>query len=209
MGCHSKPSRYRLKHLLPGAVVPALAGLAASAWLAPQAMADPLPAHAAAHSAVAAQPAEVTDVANYASASTGHLLAVAQRATERQAAAAPVAKYTVRPGDSLSTIARHVYHNPAAWPVLYWANHSQIRWANAITAGQVLKVPAKPAKIPTRPVGSARPPLPWPLPRPGSHRPARPTHPRPRPRLATPAGRRAGRSASASSPASLAATLRS
>ena len=151
MGCHSKPSRYRLKHLLPGAVVPALAGLAATACLAPQAMADPLPVHAAAHSAVAAQPAEVTDVASYASASTGHLLAVAQRATERQAASAPVAKYTVRPGDSLSTIARHVYHNPAAWPVLYWANHSQIRWANAITAGQVLKVPAKPAKIPHAP----------------------------------------------------------
>ena len=28
--------------------------------------------------------------------------------------------------------------------MLYWANHSQIRWANVITAGQVLQVPAKP-----------------------------------------------------------------
>ncbi len=151
MGSHSKPSRYRLINLLPAAAVPALAGLAATAFLAPQAMADPLPAHTATQSAAAAQPAEVTDVADYASASTGHLLAVAQRATERQAASAPVAKYTVRSGDTLSTIAGHVYHNPAAWPVLYWANHSQIRWANAITAGQVLKVPAKPAKIPHAP----------------------------------------------------------
>ena len=73
------------------------------------------------------------------------------RVTERQAAFARVAKYTVRSGDSLSTIAGHIYHNPAAWTVLDSASHSQIRWANAITAGQVLKVPAKPAKIPRAP----------------------------------------------------------
>jgi hypothetical protein len=43
--------------------------------------------------------------------------------------------------------------------VLYWANHSQIRWANIIAAGQVLQVPAKPAKIPGAPgqLGPAAP----------------------------------------------------
>ena len=147
MGCHSKPSRYRLKHLLPAAAVPALAGLAAAAFLAPQAMADPLPGHTAAQSA-AVTDADSYKADSYTAGSATHLFAAGQQATGRQAASA---KYTVRSGDSLSTIAGHVYHNPAAWPVLYWANHSQIRWANAITAGQVLKVPAKPAKIPHAP----------------------------------------------------------
>lgn len=62
-----------------------------------------------------------------------------------------VLSYTVRPGDTLSSIAAHLYNDPAAWPVLYWANHRQIRWADDITAGQVLLVPAKPAKIPAAP----------------------------------------------------------
>ena len=63
------------------------------------------------------------------------------------------------------------YHKQNAWPVLYWANHSQIRWANIINAGQVLKVPAEPAKIPSAPgqlgpAASARH-RPLPRPRPG------------------------------------------
>jgi LysM repeat protein len=59
--------------------------------------------------------------------------------------------YTVRSGDSLASIAQRLYHNPDAWPVLYWANHRQIHWANDIETGQVLKVPAKPARIPSPP----------------------------------------------------------
>ena len=59
--------------------------------------------------------------------------------------------YTVRPGDSLSAIAGRLYHNPAAWPVLYWSNHAQVKWANLITAGQVLNVPAQPRHIPAPP----------------------------------------------------------
>ena len=141
MGCHRKQSRNRLKYLLPGAAVPALA---AAACLAPQAMADPLPAHVAAHSAAAAQPTMARDLASYVAVSSA-------QAAGHRAASAQAVKYTVRPGDSLSAIAGRVYHNPDAWPVLYWANHSQIRWANIINAGQVLKVPAKPAKIPNAP----------------------------------------------------------
>jgi len=141
LGCHRKQSRNRLKYLLPGAAVPALA---AAACLAPQAMADPLPAHVAAHSAAAAQPTMARDLASYVAVSSA-------QAAGHRAASAQAVKYTVRPGDSLSAIAGRVYHNPDAWPVLYWANHSQIRWANIINAGQVLKVPAKPAKIPNAP----------------------------------------------------------
>jgi len=59
--------------------------------------------------------------------------------------------YTVRSGDTLAAIAQRFYHNTEAWPVLYWANHRQIHWANEIGVGQVLKVPAKPARIPNPP----------------------------------------------------------
>jgi LysM repeat protein len=133
--------------------------MAAAACLAPQALAEPLPAHTAAQPVAAAQPAAVTDAASYVGVSTAHMLAATRQATENQARSTRAVKYTVRSGDSLSAIAGRVYHNPDAWPVLYWANHSQIRWANVINAGQVLKVPAKPAKIPSAPaqLGPAAP----------------------------------------------------
>ena len=168
MGSHRKQTRNRLKHLLPGAAGTALAGMAAAACLAPQAMAEPLSAHSAAQPAAAAQPASVS----YISDSTAHLLGATRETPEHQARAAQAVKYTVRSGDSLSAIAGRVYHNPDAWPVLYWANHSQIRWANIITAGQVLQVPAKPAKIPGAPgqLGPAPRYRPGPGPGPGPGR---------------------------------------
>ncbi len=156
MGSHRKQSRNRLKYLLPGAAGTALAGMAAAACLAPQALAEPLPAHSAAHPAAAAQPAVVTDAASYMNVSAAHLLAAPRQA---KASSAQAVKYTVRPGDSLSAIAGHFYHKQAAWPVVYWANHSQIKWANDISAGQVLRIPAEPAKIPSAPalLGPAAP----------------------------------------------------
>ena len=80
------------------------------------------------------------------------------RPAAKKTAARP-AKYTVKSGDSLSAIAKRVYHNPAYWPVLYWANHSQIKYANIIEVGQKLTVPAKPAKVPAAPsvLGPAAP----------------------------------------------------
>jgi LysM repeat protein len=59
--------------------------------------------------------------------------------------------YTVRAGDSLSSIAGRYYHNAAAWPVLYWGNRGQVRWADVIKTGQVLRVPAAPARMPAAP----------------------------------------------------------
>ena len=143
MGCHRKPSRIRT-YLLPGAAGTALAGMAATACLAPQAMADPLPAH------TAAQPAAVTDTASYAGLSLADLLSTVKRTAGHKAQAQPVS-YTVRSGDSLSSIAERFYHKPSAWPVLYWANHSKVRWANILSEGQVLRIPAEPAKIPGAP----------------------------------------------------------
>jgi LysM repeat protein len=72
------------------------------------------------------------------------------------------AKYVVRPGDTLASIAQHLYHSADYWTVLYWANHGKIQYANEIQAGQVLAVPAKPAKIPGAPKALAPTPAPAP-----------------------------------------------
>jgi LysM repeat protein len=146
LGAHRKTSRRRLKHLVPAAAVPALAATAAAVCLGPQALADPVSAH------VAAGPAAVADAASYTSLAAEVLPAKANAAgnTARPAQTQAVT-YTVRAGDSLSSIAQRFYHQQSAWPVLYWANHSMVHSANMISTGQVLKVPAKPAKIPGAP----------------------------------------------------------
>jgi LysM repeat protein len=123
--------------------------MAAAVCLAPQALADPAPAHAAAHSATA-EPATVVDAASYAGLSPAELLATVQQAGGHAQATQP-ASYTVRSGDSLSSIAGKVYHKQNAWPVLYYANRNKVHWADLVSTGQVLKVPALPAKIPAAP----------------------------------------------------------
>ena len=120
--------------------MPAVAGVAAAICLAPQALADPASAHAPARSATVAG----------ALMSRDDTLAAVKR-TAHTAGPDRVATYTVRSGDSLSSIARKVYHKQNAWPVLYWANRGKVRWANILGEGQVLKVPAMPAKIPAAP----------------------------------------------------------
>jgi LysM repeat protein len=52
--------------------------------------------------------------------------------------------YTVRPGDTLSGIARRFYGNPADWTWLYHVNESVVRNPNSIYAGEVLKIPSDP-----------------------------------------------------------------
>jgi LysM repeat protein len=123
--------------------------MAAAVCLAPQAQADPAPAHAAAHSATAAT-ATVVDATSYAGLSPAELLAMVQQASGKTQGAQS-ASYTVRSGDSLSSIAGKVYHKQNAWPVLYYANRAKVHWADVVTIGQVLKVPALPAKIPAAP----------------------------------------------------------
>jgi LysM repeat protein len=147
LGCHRKQSRIRIPRRLPAAAaVPAVAGVAAAFCMSPQALADPSAAHAAASHAV------VTDAAIQADASSAQLLsAIKHQAAQNKAGSAQVSSYTVRSGDSLSAIAGRVYHNQDAWPVLYWANTTQIHWANVIEPGQVLRVPVEPAKIPAAP----------------------------------------------------------
>ena len=148
MGCHSKSKRTQIsRRLTTAAAAPALAGVAAVLCMSPQAMASPLASHAATGHAASA------DAADAASARVGltptQLLSAARQAVA--SVSAQPAKYTVREGDSLSAIAGRVYHDRAAWPAIYWANHSKVRWANEISVGQVLKIPAKPARTPAAP----------------------------------------------------------
>jgi hypothetical protein len=48
--------------------------------------------------------------------------------------------YTVRPGDTLSTIAQQEYGSRADWPALWWTNRHQISNPDAIVAGQRLRL---------------------------------------------------------------------
>jgi Tfp pilus assembly protein FimV len=121
--------------------------MAAVVGLAPQALADPAPAHAAAQSAAATRTATVEDALSHGGMSPAELFSAVQASAQP----AKPASYTVRSGDSLSAIAGKVYHKQNAWPVLFWANRDKVHWANMLGEGQVLKVPALPAKIPAAP----------------------------------------------------------
>ena len=123
-------------------------------------------AHAATSAVQTATPrSAAADTASQAGLSSAELLSVTHPVGKHAAGAAKSVTYTVRSGDSLSAIAGRVYHQQDAWPVLYWANHHEIRWANDIEVGQVLQVPAKPAKIPGAP-SELGPPAPAPAPAP-------------------------------------------
>jgi LysM repeat protein len=87
----------------------------------------------------------------------------ATRPAAKHAAKRPVS-YTVKSGDTLSAIAGRFYSDADYWPVLYWANHGQVQYANEIQVGQVLTVPVKPAKIPNAPTVLSPAPAPVPVP---------------------------------------------
>ncbi len=50
--------------------------------------------------------------------------------------------YTVRPGDTLSSIAERYYNNPGDWQWIYSANRSKISNPDSIYAGETLTIPA-------------------------------------------------------------------
>jgi hypothetical protein len=170
LGRHSKPARIRLPHGAPTAAAPTLAGVVAAFFLSQQlpvtpAAAEAVPAHSAALDAAYHLDASTApDVASLpASLSTPQLMAATrevllsdmraawQEAWQEKPSTSVPAWYKVQPGDSLSAIAERFYHNSAAWPVLYWRNHDKISWADDITAGEVLRIPAEPAHIPSPP----------------------------------------------------------
>jgi LysM repeat protein len=159
LGQHRKPSRIRLPQAAPAAVAaaPTLAGVAAAAFLAQQVPAAPLadaaPQQTAPHSAEldAAYLPGTMSSAQLVSATRVALLSEMRQAWQAKPHHAFPTTYTVQSGDSLSAIAARFYHKQAAWPVLYWRNHGEVRWANDIEVGQVLRIPAEPATIPAAP----------------------------------------------------------
>ncbi|QOW19513.1 LysM peptidoglycan-binding domain-containing protein [Lysobacter ciconiae] len=51
--------------------------------------------------------------------------------------------YTVKPGDTLSHIAKNFYGKASAWNTIYDANRDQLDNPDRIQPGQVLRVPAR------------------------------------------------------------------
>jgi nucleoid-associated protein YgaU len=142
----------KVSYLLPIAAAPAFAGVAATIALSPQALASTTAAagttqHAATQSVAAQQ----------AAPSPARLQSATRRETQHKPGSGQTQSYTVRSGDSLSAIAERFYHKQDAWPVLYWANHKQVQWANIIEPGQVLSIPAEPSQIPGAPSQLAPP----------------------------------------------------
>jgi nucleoid-associated protein YgaU len=58
-----------------------------------------------------------------------------------QASAAPAQTYTVKPGDTLSKIAKHHLGDANAYPAIFEANRDQLSDPDKIKPGQVLKIP--------------------------------------------------------------------
>ena len=137
------------------AAAPAVAGLAAAFCLSSQTVASAAvvdsTVHATAITVSATQPSP--RFAELLSATRAAGPQVTRASSQRKSSASQV-WYTVRSGDSLSSIAERYYQTQAAWPVLYWANHSQIRSADLIEAGQRLLIPPKPARIPAPPASA-------------------------------------------------------
>jgi LysM repeat protein len=145
----TKQAQFRISKLTPIAVAPALLGLVAAITLSAQSIPESASSSAISHRAVSA--ASSRGVSGALLVSAIHSAAASKPAIVRRAASTVLAKYTVRSGDTLSSIALRVYHDPGAWPVLYWANRNQVRWANSIQVGGVLTVPARPRHLPTAP----------------------------------------------------------
>lgn len=74
-----------------------------------------------------------------------------------KANAASTKSYTVQSGDTLSSIAQRFYQDPGYWTAIYQANQDAIKYANTITPGQNLTVPAKPSSAPAAPSSLSAP----------------------------------------------------
>lgn len=70
--------------------------------------------------------------------------------------AAPAISYTVRDGDTLSSIARDQLGDPAAWPAIWQANQAGLPSPDDLGVGWVLVIPPRGTPVPPAPV-TARP----------------------------------------------------
>ena len=141
MGALGKHAKKRL----PIVAAPTLFGVAAAFVM------SAAPAGAATAQTTSVEHTTASDQAQHAGTEPQLLASIRESAAQKPAAKTATKKYTVKSGDSLSAIAKREYSESAAWPVIYYANRGQIKWANVISAGQKLTIPAKPAKIPAAP----------------------------------------------------------
>jgi LysM repeat protein len=119
MGRHTAPSHVEKVAEKAGKAAPAMAIAGVLVAAAPQ-------AHAAEKT-----PARATAVTEQ-QARTDALVRSAQPATRT---------YTVRSGDTLSSIAESFYHNPGDWQWIYQANRSTIGDPNSVYVGESLTIP--------------------------------------------------------------------
>jgi transglycosylase-like protein/LysM domain-containing protein len=170
LGTEVTSARRRVTRWLPAAAAPAFVGVAA-AFALTSASGGATPGHAAAHRAAlstAARSAAVSAAGRTSSVAATRLTPAAKSAG-RPAVGAPgrhaaARKYTVKSGDTLSGIAKRVYHDDRFWTAIFWANHRHLRYPNEIAVGQVLTIPAKPAKAPAAPKVLGPAPAPAPVP---------------------------------------------
>ena len=71
--------------------------------------------------------------------------------------------WTVQQGQTLSSISGARYGSQDAWPLIYWANHKHVKWADKIQVGQVLSLPAWTGTVPQPPRLTSPPPPPPPV----------------------------------------------
>lgn len=153
LGAHSKPSKMKVvpQAATAAAAAPTVAGVAAAICLSPQAPAQAATVPATQAAQQTASHTAIVPAAYRKTPTPAELLSASRSAAKQKQAAKIPATYTVRSGDTLSAIAHRFYKKSAAWPVLYWANHSKLKWADVINVGQVLKIPADPHHIPAPP----------------------------------------------------------
>lgn len=121
-----------IKYLLP---LPAVA-LATGAMNAP-----------AAHAGVQhPEPRVAPDLHVSPDTNLGHDKAAAAAAA-REAVKAESFTYMVRPGDTLSSIAKHLFGHAHYWPAVWKANEHKIHNPNVLTIGESLAIPGTPAKV--------------------------------------------------------------
>jgi hypothetical protein len=92
----------------------------------------------------AAQPAPAAITRAPAEAAIGAPPAALDSYSAHAARASVYRMYTVRPGDSLASIARHFYHKPADWQWLAHVNAKAISNPDMIYVGQRISVPLDP-----------------------------------------------------------------
>jgi LysM repeat protein len=138
-GRHAKPSQVQNVAGTACKAAPAVA-IAGSLFAAP-----------AAHAATMgpARPAAVAGQAYAARAAAPAQAAAAGRPVYTDALVIhhePARRYTVRTGDTLSSIALRFYGSRARWPLIYQANKSVIKNPDSIFPGEVLTIPDKAAR---------------------------------------------------------------